>query len=259
MGIIPINQDSTLKEKFYEKLNERQIGVRFGRKDRLEYSDDIKLEQFSYQWLHSDAINSLGTSSYTYSPLPVNTQIGRFSSIGSGVNVMNSAHPLDRFTKSPVTYHEALWVQFAFKPDYWDKSLATGLERVAHEEINPEPIIIGNDVWIGDDVLLKRGITIGDGAVIGSRAIVTKDVPPYAIVGGMPAKIIRYQFSPEIIEKLLALQWWDYPIWKMEGIKGDDPIEVFIEKMETLIAEGKIEKWQPNVITANDLDHIFED
>ena len=70
---------------------------------------------------------------------------------------------------------------------------------------------IGNDVWIGEGVTIKGGVTIGDGAVLAMNACVTRDVPPYAIVGGVPAKIIRYRFDNNIIQGLLSIRWWDKP------------------------------------------------
>jgi virginiamycin A acetyltransferase len=70
--------------------------------------------------------------------------------------------------------------------------------------------VIGNDVWIGYEAVVMQGVRIGDGAVIGSRAVVTKDVPPYTIVGGIPAKVINKRFSEEVIEKLLNIQWWNW-------------------------------------------------
>lgn len=75
----------------------------------------------------------------------------------------------------------------------------------------PQPVSIGNDVWIGCRVLIMDGIKIGDGAVIGANAVVTRDVPPYAIVAGVPAKVVRYRFEQAVIDKLLELKWWDYP------------------------------------------------
>ena len=74
---------------------------------------------------------------------------------------------------------------------------------------NKGDIIVGNDVWIGFEAVILSGVTIGDGAIIGARAVVTKDVPPYTIVGGVPAKTIRKRFDDRTIEKLLSLRWWD--------------------------------------------------
>ena len=77
--------------------------------------------------------------------------------------------------------------------------------------------MIGNDVWIGYDAVIMGGVTIGDGAIIGTRAVVTKDVEPYSIVGGVPAKEIRKRFTPEIIKKLMEIQWWNWPIEKIRS------------------------------------------
>lgn len=71
--------------------------------------------------------------------------------------------------------------------------------------------MIGNDVWIGYEAVVMAGVTIGDGAVIGSRAVVTKDVPPYTIVGGVPARPIRRRFPEEMVLALLEIKWWDWP------------------------------------------------
>ena len=83
---------------------------------------------------------------------------------------------------------------------------------------NKGDIVIGNDVWIGYDAIIMSGVKIGDGAIIGTRAIVTNDVPPYTIVGGIPAKIINKRFSDDIILKLLKIKWWD---WSYEKIQAN--------------------------------------
>lgn len=82
---------------------------------------------------------------------------------------------------------------------------------------NKGDIVIGNDVWIGYDAVIMGGVTIGDGAIIGTRAVVTKDVEPYSIVGGVPAKEIRKRFAPEAIKRLLELQWWNWPEEKIRS------------------------------------------
>ncbi|MDE5614956.1 MAG: CatB-related O-acetyltransferase, partial [Treponemataceae bacterium] len=86
---------------------------------------------------------------------------------------------------------------------------------------NKGDIVIGNDVWIGYEAVIMAGVTIGDGAIIGTRAVVTKDVPPYTIVGGVPAKSIRKRFSEDVIERLLSLKWWDLPPEKILPMIAD--------------------------------------
>jgi acetyltransferase-like isoleucine patch superfamily enzyme len=109
-------------------------------------------------------------------------------------------------------------------------------KRNAIDDRETGPTVIGNDVWIGKGATVLTGLTVGDGAVIGTRAVVTKSVPPYAIVVGNPARILRYRFDAEIRDRLLALRWWD---WSDEEIRarrrwfmGD--VESFLDEMERL-------------------------
>ena len=91
-------------------------------------------------------------------------------------------------------------------------------------------VCVGNDVWIGADSLLMDGVTIGDGAVVAARSVVTQDVPPYAIVGGTPAKLIRYRFDEETIESLGNLKWWDQELpWIQERVSLFRDVEELIE------------------------------
>ena len=84
-------------------------------------------------------------------------------------------------------------------------------ENITQAWNNKGDIVLGNDVWIGFEAVILAGVTIGDGAIVGARAVVTKDVPPYTIVGGVPAKPIRKRFSQEVITRLEKLRWWDWP------------------------------------------------
>ncbi|MDE7154522.1 MAG: CatB-related O-acetyltransferase [Muribaculaceae bacterium] len=131
--------------------------------------------------------------------------IGKFCSIACGAKfIFNCAnHTL----KSLSTYTFPLFFE------EWDlpkSEVTTAWDKKGD-------IVIGNDVWIGYDAVIMAGVKIGDGAIIGSRAVVTKDVEPYSIVGGVPAKEIRKRFAPDIIEKLQDLQWWN---WSVERIKA---------------------------------------
>ena len=130
-------------------------------------------------------------------------QIGKFCSIACGVKFLfNSAnHTLSSLSTYPFPLFFEEW----------------GLEKkdVTNAWDNKGDIVIGNDVWIGYEAVILAGVTIGDGAIIGTRAVVTKDVPPYTIVGGVPAKPIKKRFSEETISALLEIQWWN---WSEERI-----------------------------------------
>lgn len=137
---------------------------------------------------------------------PVNRDrlnIGKFCSIACGAKFLfNSAnHAMESLSTYPFPLFFEEW----------------GLDRndVADSWDNKGDIIIGNDVWIGYEAVILSGVTIGDGAIIGARAVVTRDVPPYTIVGGVPAKAIKKRFSEDTISSLLSLQWWN---WSQEKI-----------------------------------------
>lgn len=123
------------------------------------------------------------------------TTIGAFCSFGHNVCVGPSQHPTDWLSTSPFQYVN--WKALTPQQKIYEYSMP--------------PTFIGNDVWIGNGAIVKDGVTVSDGCIIGSNAVVTHDVPPYAIVAGAPAKIIRYRFPQNIIKELLELKWWDLP------------------------------------------------
>jgi hypothetical protein len=105
------------------------------------------------------------------------------------------------------------------------------------------PALIGHDVWIGEDVLLGRNISIGTGAVIGARSVVTKDVPPYAIVAGTPARLVRMRFEPALVQRLLSSRWWRYHFAEFARWDYDQP-ERFLDQLEAAQASGGIEPFE---------------
>lgn len=126
----------------------------------------------------------------------VNAEIGSFCSIADSVYIGGAMHPIKWASTSPVFQNV--------------KHSSSELHYSKHDW-NPysEKVVIGNDVWIGHGVVIQQGVRIGNGAVIGSNAVVTKDVPPYAIVGGVPAKVIKYRFNESIIHRFQISKWWN--------------------------------------------------
>lgn len=129
----------------------------------------------------------------------INASIGKFCSISKNVNIGFSLHPVNYFSTSPIFFAEK------------NGTGSSWVKGKIFDDSSPK-VIIGNDVWIGMNSSIMGGVKIGDGAIIGSHALVTKDVPPYSIVGGVPARIIKYRFEQEVIDDLLILKWWDLPV-----------------------------------------------
>jgi len=129
--------------------------------------------------------------------------VGRFCSIACGAKFI--------FTSANHTQKSLSTYTFPLFFEEW----GLDVKDITAAWDNKGDIIIGNDVWIGYEAIIMSGVTIGDGAIIGTRALVTKDVPPYTVVGGIPAKTIKKRFSDEIIAELLLLSWWEWPLEKI--------------------------------------------
>ena len=131
--------------------------------------------------------------------------------MGNNLLVSPDSHPTDWLSTHPLQYNR----NFKKVPEihnikYYDRLL------------DPPTTIIGNDVWCEHNVTILQGVTIGDGAIIGTGSIVTKNIPPYAIVVGIPAQIIKYRFSSEVISELLQLKWWNLEATDLDGVDFDN-------------------------------------
>ncbi|UTO27893.1 DapH/DapD/GlmU-related protein [Bartonella harrusi] len=183
----------------YVEINERVV---------LRY---VTVGDFSYFERNSEAIYS---------------DIGRFCSIASHVCVNALEHPIERLSMHKITYRPNEY--FRYKP----------LDRSFRERRCAKRVSIGHDVWIGHGAIIMPSVTIGHGAVIGANAVITKNVLPYTIVAGVPAKCLRMRFSDHVIQELLEMAWWNWPLDKIYNALPD---------MQTLPIEDFIRKWKESL------------
>ncbi|MES2480145.1 MAG: CatB-related O-acetyltransferase [Bacteroidota bacterium] len=162
--------------------------------------------------------SSIGDFSYLSGlNIVVNTQIGKFCSIGSFVSICTGNHPTSSFVSTSPVFYSLHGYTFADK-EYFKES---------------GTVEIGNDVWIGSNVVVVDNIKIGHGAIVAAGAVVTQDVPDYAIVGGIPARLIRMRFDEETVEKLLASEWWNKDEkWLKENFKLLHNVDTFLSALE---------------------------
>lgn len=213
----------SLANKFHCLLKNPKKGLKFGYLSKVENCifginnvihnqvilKNCRFGNYNTFYSCSNITNAtVGDFSYiaSYSRLN-NISIGKFTSIGPDVLAGMGTHPSRGFISTHPAFFSTLHqveMSFVDKPHFNEF----------------DPIKIGNDVWIGARVIIIEGITIGDGAIIAAGAVVTKDVPDYAVVAGVPAKILRYRFETNEIERLKNLKWWDRDIsWLKKNVE----------------------------------------
>jgi phosphonate metabolism protein (transferase hexapeptide repeat family) len=169
---------------------------------------EVTVGDFSYFERHAEAIY---------------TSIGKFCSIAANTRINALEHPIERVTAHKLTY----------RPNEYFRYL--GVDKEFRARRQAKRVTIGHDVWIGHGAVIMPGVSIGNGAVVGANAVVTRDVAPYQIVAGVPAKGLRMRFAPDIVERLQRITWWDWPVERLfEAIPDmqELPIGEFLDRWE---------------------------
>ncbi len=176
------------------------------------------------------------------------TSIGRYCSIAASVCVGPGQHATHTLSTHPFIYDPEDTTAKLGHFEAYQKILGQhpfSKPAESSRKLSAPDVRIGNDVWIGTRAIIMGGLTIGDGAIIAAGAIVTKDVPPYAVVAGVPARIVRYRFEPALIEQLLALRWWDYDMSQVSNRVDFGQVAEVIAFMNGLLASERLSKFTP--------------
>ena len=177
----------------------------------------------SIKWMQIEHSLEMDAFSYAVSGYYFAARIGRYVSIGENVQIGRHNHPLNWASTSPFFYlHDKMFEVgdgFAGSSDYEGFKVRDDV----HSNVRVQPTMIEPDVWIGHGAFVRPGVRIGTGAVIGAHSVVTKDVPPYAVVAGNPAVIKRSRVAPQFISGLLRSRWWRYAPWDLRDLDFSDP------------------------------------
>ena len=171
---------------------------------------DCTLGDYSYLERDSEAIYS---------------EIGRFCAIAAACRINALNHPVERISQHKITY----------RPNEYFTSAK--LDKAFRDQRIADKVVIGHDVWIGHGAIILPGIRVGHGAVVAAGAVVTKDVPPFAIVAGVPARFLKWRFAPEIGERIIRLGWWDW---------DHDRLAQAVEDMRQLSVEEFLARHEPS-------------
>lgn len=241
-----IRLDSVLKSR----LKSNQVGCMQGGSVRLLPIETTFEPPCSIKGATIRHSFRLGAFSYCVSGYFFAVRIGRYCSIAEDVQIGRHSHPISNISTSPLFYRSIGQV-LDISPEEDDLS---GEFCRDSPPFNLKPVAIHNDVYIGHGAFIMPGVSIGNGAVIGAMSVVTKNVDPYTIVAGNPARVIRERFDPKTIELLLKLNWWNYAPSSLSGLNPTN-VGLFISELQKMKESSSITPYKPCAV---ELKHFLD-
>jgi acetyltransferase-like isoleucine patch superfamily enzyme len=207
------------------------------------FHPEAVIEPYSQIYAGPTLPQAFGAFSYSHSNMYMQASVGRYCSLAQNISWMGGNHPTTWAGTSDVFY------DLDAHPATRSYKAAGGWnEPVGAFASNMAPVTIGNDVWIGEEAMLGQGVTIGDGAIIGARALVLKDVPPYAIVVGQPARVLRYRFAEPLIARFIEAAWWRFEPRVVSTLPASEP-ERFLDAFAERLAKDQPSPMTPGSLT----------
>ena len=234
-----------------QRLRERGVETLFN-PGQVRYPNNLVLEPpCSLKWLRIESDLKLGAFSYFVSGYCFACEIGRYTSIGEEVNIGRQDHPTSWLSTSPFQYLNTPLFEIGHNFEAAEQFHAYRSHLVG---VMPGTVLkhttIGHDVWIGHGAFVRAGVTIGTGAVVAAQSVVVKDVPPYAIIGGNPAQVIRSRLPEKMAERLMATRWWRFAPWQFDQVAFHD-LDRSIGRIEEIAATA--EPYQPKKLHLSDI------
>ncbi len=234
---------ATDKKDLYDELVEKLLAKKFDRSQIFTF--ECNITGYGLEYYYSQFVTKIGK--YSYGPIcvehhPYIEEIGAFCCFAYGVEVVGN-HEMKYITTHDILYGGKQFMGIDIPYECY-RGKACFLEGIAPKDCvtKRKRNKIGNDVWLGRNVIITNGANIGNGVIAGAGAVITKDVPDYAVVAGVPAKIIKYRYTQDQIEALNRIQWWSWTDDKIRNCYDDFylPVEKFIEKHDERVEQHSI-------------------